>query len=41
MWGDIFGACVDRYGVSWLVDIAAPTGSRPVPGPPGDLRSLS
>jgi len=25
MWGDTFGACVDRYGVSWLVDIAAPT----------------
>lgn len=23
MWGDTFGACVDRYGVSWLVDVAA------------------
>ena len=22
MWGDEFGACVDRYGVSWLVNIA-------------------
>jgi PhnB protein len=22
MWGDEFGACVDRYGVSWMVDIA-------------------
>lgn len=21
-WGDIFGMCVDRYGVSWLVNIA-------------------
>jgi PhnB protein len=25
-WGDEFGMCVDRYGVSWLVDIAPPTG---------------
>lgn len=23
-WGDEFGMCVDRYGVSWLVDIAPP-----------------
>ena len=23
MWGDTFGACVDRFGVSWLVDVAA------------------
>jgi PhnB protein len=22
MWGDTFGACKDRYGVSWLVNIA-------------------
>ncbi|WP_310961828.1 VOC family protein [Nocardioides terrisoli] len=22
MWGDEFGQCVDRFGVSWLVDIA-------------------
>lgn len=21
-WGDVFGMCVDRYGVSWLVNIA-------------------
>ena len=21
-WGDTFGMCVDRYGVSWLVNIA-------------------
>lgn len=21
MWGDEFGACVDRFGVSWMVDI--------------------
>jgi PhnB protein len=21
VWGDEFGMCVDRYGVSWLVDI--------------------
>jgi PhnB protein len=22
MWGDVFGACTDRYGVHWLVNIA-------------------
>ena len=22
MWGDTFGACTDRFGVSWLVNIA-------------------
>jgi len=22
MWGDVFGMCTDRYGVSWMVDIA-------------------
>ena len=22
MWGDEFGACIDRFGVQWLVDIA-------------------
>ncbi|MEV0676163.1 VOC family protein [Actinosynnema sp. NPDC050436] len=26
MWGDEFGACVDRFGVSWMVNIAG-TGS--------------
>ena len=24
MWGDEFGSCVDRFGVSWLVNITAP-----------------
>lgn len=24
MWGDEFGQCKDRFGVSWMVDIAAP-----------------
>jgi PhnB protein len=23
-WGDTFGMCTDRFGVSWLVNIAAP-----------------
>ena len=22
MWGDVFGMCIDRYGVSWMVNIA-------------------
>ena len=22
MWGDVFGMCTDRFGVSWMVDIA-------------------
>ena len=22
MWGDVFGACTDRFGVNWLVNIA-------------------
>ncbi len=26
MWGDEFGACEDRFGVSWLVNIARPQG---------------
>jgi len=30
-WGDTFGMCTDRFGVSWLVNIAGP-GS---PGAPG------
>ncbi|MFF3064869.1 VOC family protein [Oerskovia sp. NPDC057915] len=25
-WGDAFGMCVDRFGVSWLVNIAAARG---------------
>lgn len=24
MWGDTFGMCTDRFGVSWMVNIAAP-----------------
>ena len=24
MWGDEFGACTDRFGVQWLVNIAGP-----------------
>jgi PhnB protein len=24
MWGDEFGACVDRFGVQWMVDITPP-----------------
>lgn len=23
MWGDEFGACVDRFGISWMVNISA------------------
>jgi PhnB protein len=23
-WGDTFGMCTDKFGVNWLVDIAAP-----------------
>ena len=25
MWGDEFGMCVDRFGIGWMVNIAAPT----------------
>lgn len=21
MWGDVFGMCTDRFGITWLVDI--------------------
>jgi PhnB protein len=24
MWGDEFGSCVDRFGISWLVNITQP-----------------
>ena len=24
MWGDEFGACIDRFGVSWMVNIGQP-----------------
>jgi PhnB protein len=23
-WGDLFGMCADKFGVNWLVNIAAP-----------------
>jgi PhnB protein len=26
MWGDEFGMCIDRFGVSWMVNIAQPQG---------------
>jgi PhnB protein len=26
MWGDEFGACEDRFGISWMVDIGAAEG---------------
>jgi PhnB protein len=24
MWGDEFGSCIDRFGISWMVDIGQP-----------------
>jgi PhnB protein len=24
VWGDVFGMCTDRFGVTWMVDIAQP-----------------
>ncbi len=24
MWGDMYGMCVDRFGVRWMVDVAQP-----------------
>ncbi|MFJ8079010.1 VOC family protein [Streptomyces sp. NPDC096205] len=24
MWGDVFGMCTDRFGVSWMIDITEP-----------------
>lgn len=24
MWGDVFGMCIDRFGVTWMVNITAP-----------------
>ncbi|GAF50017.1 VOC family protein [Rhodococcus wratislaviensis] len=26
MWGDEFGACTDKFGISWMVNIAGTTG---------------
>ena len=31
-WGDTFGMCTDKFGVNWLVDIAAPGTSGAAPG---------
>jgi PhnB protein len=27
MWGDMFGQCIDRFGVMWMVNIAEPSDS--------------
>ena len=24
VWGDVFGQCADRFGMTWLVNIAQP-----------------
>ena len=24
MWGDVFGMCTDRFGITWLVNISQP-----------------
>jgi PhnB protein len=24
MWGDVFGMCTDRFGISWMVNISEP-----------------
>jgi PhnB protein len=34
-WGDTFGMCTDRFGVSWLVNIAGPDSPGGSPGTPG------
>jgi PhnB protein len=26
MWGDVFGMCTDRFGISWMVNISQPQG---------------
>ncbi|MFG2319004.1 VOC family protein [Streptomyces tendae] len=26
MWGDVFGMCTDRFGVTWMVNISEPAG---------------
>ncbi|WP_418955702.1 VOC family protein [Streptomyces tritici] len=26
MWGDVFGMCVDRFGITWMVNIGEPQG---------------
>jgi PhnB protein len=25
VWGDEYGACVDQFGIEWMIDIAQPT----------------
>ncbi|MFG3065494.1 VOC family protein, partial [Streptomyces sp. NPDC048231] len=25
-WGDVFGMCTDRFGITWMVNIAQPQG---------------
>jgi PhnB protein len=27
MWGDVFGMCVDRFGITWMVNIVQPQAS--------------
>lgn len=29
MWGDVFGMCVDRFGIPWMVNIAQPQTQAP------------
>jgi PhnB protein len=26
MWGDVFGMCIDPYGINWMVNISQPAG---------------
>jgi PhnB protein len=26
MWGDVFGMCVDQFGIAWMVNIAGQSG---------------
>ncbi|GAA3893026.1 VOC family protein [Streptomyces lannensis] len=26
MWGDVFGMCTDRYGITWMINITQPQG---------------
>jgi len=25
-WGDMFGLCIDKYGIEWMVNVAVPDG---------------
>jgi PhnB protein len=34
-WGDTFGMCTDRLGVTWMVDIAGPNPPEGFEDPPG------